>query len=380
MGRGCLDSLQMSPRSPRPLHLPEGLPEGIQRLRCACGIDVHAHMVPAQFPSYIGSKLPAQWPSTAAAPEAGGLCHRHVMIADKNYRTVSEKCWSATRRLADLPEMGLARQAISPMPELLSYWMTPADAQQLLRYLNEQIAAMVAESNGALIGMGAVPLQDIDLAIAELRYTVETLGFAGVEIGSNVNGTPIGDPGFDPFFEACEALDAAVFVHALKPTGMDRLVGPPPLQQVLAYPTDVGLAAASVITGNLMVRRPALRIAFSHGGGTLASLLPRLEQGWGVFPALKEQLQQSPTEQARRLFFDTLVFDAATLRHLVATFGGTQLMLGTDYPFNFHERAPLAQVEAAGLEPAVVAQLTDGNARRFLARAFSSLGSSKETA
>jgi len=352
----------------------------MQRLRCACGIDVHAHVVPAQFPSYVGGKLPAQWPSTAAAPESGGLCHRHVMIAGKNYRTVSEKCWSATRRLADLPDMGLAQQAISPMPELLSYWMEPADAQQLLRYLNEQIAVMVAESGGVLIGMGAVPLQDMDMAIAELRYAVTTLGFAGVEIGSNVNGVTIGDPRFDPFFEACEALDAAVFVHALKPTGMDRLVGPPPLQQVLAYPTDVGLAAASVITGNLMVRRPALRIAFSHGGGTLSSLLPRLQQGWSVFPALKEQLQQSPAEQARRLFFDTLVFDAATLRHLVATFGGTQLMLGTDYPFNFHERAPLAQVDAAGLEPAVAAQLIDGNARRFLARAFASLGSIKETA
>src|SRR5205085_8105517 len=114
----------------------------------------------------------------------------------------------------------LAHQAISPMPELLSYWMDAPDAQQLLRYLNEQIAAMVSESGGVLIGLGAVPLQDIDAAIAELRYAVETLGFAGVEIGSNINGTPIGDARFDPFFEACEALDAAVFVHALKPTGM----------------------------------------------------------------------------------------------------------------------------------------------------------------
>ena len=42
-------------------------------------------------------------------------------------------------------------------------------------------------------------------------------------------------------------------------------------------------------------------------------------------------------EQARRLHYDTLVFDAPTLRHLVATFGAAQLMVGTDYPFNFHE-------------------------------------------
>ena len=352
--------------------------EGVQRVRCACGIDMHAHVVPERFPAYLGSKAPALWPSSSAAPAAHGLCHRHVMIAGKNYRTVSEKCWSVPRRLADLPGMGLGHQAISPMPELLSYWMDAPDAQQLLRYLNEQIAEMVTESAGVLIGLGAVPLQDIDLAIAELHYIVETLGFAGVEIGSNVNGTPIGDARLDPFFEACEALGAAVFVHALKPAGMDRLVGPAPLQQVLAYPTDVGLSAASVITGNLLVRRPDLRIAFSHGGGTLASLLPRLQQGWSTFPALKEQVQRSPIEQARGLFFDTLVFDPATLAHLVATFGATQLMLGTDYPFNFHERAPVAQLEAAGFDACVAEQLTHGNARRFLARAFASANPSKE--
>jgi aminocarboxymuconate-semialdehyde decarboxylase len=334
--------------------------------RCACGIDVHAHVVPENFPAYLGSAMPALWPSTAAAPEAGGLCHRHIMIAGKNYRTVSEKCWSPSRRLADLPAMGLAQQVISPMPELLSYWFEPADAQQLLRYLNEQIAAMVAESAGALIGLCAVPLQDMDMAIAELRHAVETLGFAGVEIGSNINGVAIGDARFDPFFEACDALGAAVFVHALKPTGMDRLVGPPPLQQVLAYPTDVGLAAASVITGNLMLRHPGLRIAFSHGGGTLASLLPRLQQGWSVFPALKEQVQTAPAEQARRLYFDTLVFYGPTLRHLAAVFGDTQLMLGTDYPFNFHERTPVGRVEAAGFDSASAERLTYRNAERFL--------------
>jgi len=91
-----------------------------------------------------------------------------------------------------------------------------------------------------------------------------------------------------------------------------------------------------------------------------------------VFPALKEQVQASPVEQARRLFYDTLVFDAATLAHLVAQFGATQLMVGTDYPFNFHEHAPLARVEAASLGADVANHLIDGNARRFLARAFAS--------
>lgn len=329
---------------------------------CRCGIDVHAHFVPHDFPAYLGSRAPARWPSMAPAH----ACHRSVMIDGKLYRTVSDKAWDPARRIADFAEMGLECQALSPMPELLSYWMPAADAHQLLRYINGEIARVCAESGGRLVGLGAVPLQDVDLAIAELRHLRDDLGFPGVEIGSNVDGVVIGDPRFEPFFEACAALGMAVFVHAVKPAGMDRLVGPPPLQQVLAYPTDVGLAAASVITGGLVARHPTLRIAFSHGGGTLATLLPRLQQGWTVFPALREQMAESPESLVRRLYLDTLVFDAPLLRHLVATFGADRLLVGTDYPFNFHDRTPLARIAEAGFDDETVARLATRNAEAFL--------------
>jgi aminocarboxymuconate-semialdehyde decarboxylase len=332
------------------------------QLKCRCGVDTHAHVIPENFPSYLGSSIPADWPSMAPAHE----CHRNVMISGKVYRTVSDRCWDTGKRLTDFEEMGIELQAVSPMPELLSYWMSPSDGAQLIRYLNEQIAEMITQSQGRIVGLGSVPMQDMNLAIRELRHLKENLGFSGVEIGSNVNGVAIGDPRFDVFFEACEALGAAVFVHALRPTGMDRLVGPPPLQQVLAYPSDVGLAAASVLTTNLIVRRPKLRIGFSHGGGTLSSLLPRLERAVSVFPALKEKLVLSPTEQARKLFYDTLVFDAPTLQHLVAKFGETQLMIGTDYPFGFHDHTPIASIEQAGFDDDTNQLLTAANARRFL--------------
>jgi len=329
---------------------------------CACGIDIHSHVVPEHFPAYLGSAAPADWPSMAPAHE----CHRHVVISGKVYRTVSERCWSPTRRIEDMEAMGLSLQLISPMPELLSYWMAPAAAAQLLRYINEQMAEMVGLSGGRLCALGAVPLQDMDLALAELDYVIDKLGFAGVEIGSNINGKPPGAPEFAPFFAAAEAKGAAVFVHALRPAGKERLAGPPQLLQALGYPTDVGLAAASVLTTNLIERYPKLRIAFSHGGGTLAALLPRLEQARRVFPALQEAMPSGPSEQARRLFYDALVFDTPTLQHLLARFGESQLMIGTDYPFAFHERKPLAAINDAVADAALRARLITHNAERFL--------------
>jgi aminocarboxymuconate-semialdehyde decarboxylase len=147
---------------------------------------------------------------------------------------------------------------------------------------------------------------------------------------------------------------------------MDRMVGPPALQQVLGYPGDVGLAAASVITSNLIMRRPNLRIAFSHGGGTLGMLLPRLREGAKTFPALRDAMQATPREQARKLFYDALVYDEDALRYLTALFGETQIMLGTDYPFNFHERNPVGRIKVAFTDEAMREQLIASNARRFL--------------
>lgn len=343
--------------------LTSALASGDRQYHCVCGIDVHAHVIPAEFPAYIGASVPPDWPSMALHD----ACHKNVMIAGKNYRTVSDRCWDVPKRIADMNEMGLALQVVSPMPELLSYWMDIKPAKVLVRYLNDQVAKVVSHSSGHLLGLGAVPLQDLDAAIVELHYVMETLGLSGVEIGSNINGRPVGAPEFLPFFAAAESLGVAVFVHAIRPCGMDRLIGPPPLQQVLGYPSDVGLAAASVITTNLLETLPNLRIAFSHGGGTFASLLPRLQQGWQTFPALAQQVTASPAEQAKKLFYDTLVFDAPTLNHLVAKFGATQLMIGTDYPFNFHDKTPVASIDAPAFDAATRDALLFQNARRFLA-------------
>src|SRR5947208_16293716 len=81
-------------------------------------IDIHTHIVPENFPPYAGRNANVPWPSMADAH----ACHRHVMIQGKVYRTVSDGSWSVPRRIEEMGGMQVARQALSPMPELLSSW------------------------------------------------------------------------------------------------------------------------------------------------------------------------------------------------------------------------------------------------------------------
>lgn len=327
----------------------------------AC-IDIHTHVVPENFPAYSGKGRDVPWPAMAEAH----ACHRHVMISGKVYRTVSDGSWSVPRRIEDMGRMRVTRQALSPMPELLSYWLPLEDAKVLIRYLNEEIARMVSLAPERFIGLGCVPLQDVDSAIRELEYAKQSLKFPGVEIASHVNGVSIGDARFEPFFAAAESLGMAIFVHALRPAGQDRIVGAF-TEQAVCFPGDIALAAASMITGGIAARHPALRIAFSHGGGGLSLLLPRLVHAWNAIPKAKESLAESPLAYARRFYYDALLFEPKAVKFAAETFGVSQLMIGSDYPFNMGDPDPLGTVENAGFDAALLQALRAGNARRFLA-------------
>src|SRR5882757_3635044 len=134
-------------------------------------IDIHTHIVPQDLPTPDGA-VPSDWPLI----EHTSCGHANIMISGKLFRTITDAAWSVPRRIADIAEMGISRQAISPMPELLSYWLPLDKARVLLRHVNETIAAMVTESPAHMIGISVMPLQDVGAAIVELHRNVELLG------------------------------------------------------------------------------------------------------------------------------------------------------------------------------------------------------------
>ncbi len=328
----------------------------------ASAIDIHSHIVPAEIPPYAGRHGGARWPQMAACDAR----HKNVMIDGRNFRTVGDACWDVARRVEAMDATGIGVQVLSPMPELLSYWFAPKDAVAFGRTVNGAIAEMVARAPRRFAGLGMVPLQDSELAARELERLMRD-GFRGVEIGTNVNGVAIGDPRFEPFFAAAERLGAAVFVHALHPASLERIVGPPRLVPFVAFPGETNFAICSLISGGTLERHPKLRIAFSHGGGTFAVVLPRLAQGWAISPVLQETIKIDPRETARRLYYDTLVFEAKTIRFLIELFGINQLCVGSDFPFDGGDPEPLRELGKLDLSADDRAAIYEGNAKRFLA-------------
>src|SRR5690349_668718 len=81
-------------------------------------IDVHTHLVPNPLPAFGNRKGGDRWPTMVPVNE-----HKcNVVIAGKNFRTVTDQSWSPARRVEDMQKEGVDRQVVSPMPELFSYW------------------------------------------------------------------------------------------------------------------------------------------------------------------------------------------------------------------------------------------------------------------
>jgi aminocarboxymuconate-semialdehyde decarboxylase len=95
-------------------------------------------------------------------------------------------------------------------------------------------------------------------------------------------------------------------------------------------------------------------------------VLPRLEHGWKVVPAIRDSIPQPPSAYARRLYYDGLVYDPKALAFIIERFGAERIMIGTDYPFNIQDRDPLGSIAAAGFDEALTGLLRENNARRFL--------------
>jgi aminocarboxymuconate-semialdehyde decarboxylase len=87
---------------------------------------------------------------------------------------------------------------------------------------------------------------------------------------------------------------------------------------------------------------------------------------WNVLPKARESLKESPAVAAKRFYYDELVFDPAAIRFVIATFGASQICVGTDYPFAMGDFHPVKTLEAALLDAATLKAITEGNAKRFL--------------
>lgn len=274
------------------------------------------------------------------------------------------------RRIAAMDAQGIDVEAMS----INEFWYGAERglAQRLIDVQNEKLAAMCKASNGRLVAFASVALQYPELAAEQLDYAMKTLGLVGGAIGPTVEGEELSSPRFDPFWAKCEELDALLFMHpqdSAVSTGVDKRVrGKGYLENTIGNPLETTIALSHLIFEGTFDRFPKLRICAAHGGGYLASYADRSDAVCVTFPERCKDvvLQKKPTEYLRQIYVDSIVFTPEAMRHLVATVGAGQVMIGTDFGFPW-VKDPVGLVLATPeLSPADRIAILGGTATRLL--------------
>jgi aminocarboxymuconate-semialdehyde decarboxylase len=265
-------------------------------------------------------------------------------------------------RLAAMDEMGVDIQVISPnILHQCTYALHAQDALRLERLNNDHAAQLVAQQPDRLIGIGSVPLQDVEGAIHEMERAVLDLKLKGIIVASRIKETDLGDPSLRPFWSRAQALDVPIFVH---PAGnADPRLQKHSLLISLGQPLEEAFAQTSLVYDGVMDAFPRLKIAFAHGGGFIPYYAGRFD--WIYRRGSTPQMKSDFSTYLRSFCYDTVLFNPDVLEQLAAKVDASHIMLGSDFPFG--EVKPVEFVQSAARIPEDARRAILGaNAARFL--------------
>src|SRR5271167_171492 len=326
-------------------------------------IDIHCHYLNQAVAAKLAHLDPARYEPSVVFANA---LTREVNV--KQLRDRGHKLSSIETRLKDMDRMGIDMQAVSPAPNQTYYWTDPELGASLARKVNDRLAEIVATWPDRFVAFGTVPLQNVDLALAELERCRRKLGLRGVEVNPSVNGMDLTDPRLklEKFFARAQALDAVIFMHPIGFTQGERLVDHY-FNNVIGNPMETTIAASHLIFDGVMQRNPKLKIVLPHAGGYLAHYWARMDHAHRARPDCRTVIKKSPSSYLRKMYFDTICFDPHMLRHMIDQYGAEHVLLGTDYPYDMGEDDPVRLIGSVPrLTRAERAMIEGGNASRLL--------------
>lgn len=278
-------------------------------------------------------------------------------------------------RVAFMDREGYDSTFLFPSLGLVMGGLEPQFAAACYRAYNRWLALFCRPYPTRLHGIAMLPMQDVELAIAEARHAREVLGMSAVFVRPNpYAGRMLHHPDYEPLWATLEELDLAVAIHSgsasdLPTVGVDRFMdsfSPTFMtRHIVSHTLEEMLAAVSMIFCGVCDRHPGLRVGFFEGGGGwMAGWLDRMDRHYQkVFSDAK--LSCSPSEIFRRQCWVTFDPGEGSLPHIASYLGIDRILFATDFPHPDGVPDGVARVRSLSLSAADKRRILCDNALAF---------------
>jgi len=326
-------------------------------------IDIHAHALIEDVEKLVHGQTGWRHEVETAARLTGATSlERNRQLMTNDWRPALT---SIEKRIAAIDKMTVDIQTVSVVPSQYHYWADRDLAERIVATANQQIAELCARHPDRLVGLGIVALQHPDQAVAQLQRAVGELGLKGVMVSTAVKGAELADPTHLPFWSKAEELGALVFIHPMG-CSLGARLAPFYFSNLIGNPAETTVALAHLIFSGVFDRYPRLKVCAAHGGGYFPFYSARFDHGWRVRPEA-HSCRLAPSEYLRRIWFDSLVYTPEQLGFLIKSAGPSQIVLGTDFPFDMGVDDPIARLDmVVPLSGADRAAIRGGNAAKLL--------------
>jgi 6-methylsalicylate decarboxylase len=272
----------------------------------ATRIDVHHHIVPPDYVKALG-----------AAGVTASMGNRFPE-------------WSVDKDLETMDHLGLQRAIVSISTPAANVPNFEA-ARSIARLCNEIAATMISDHPERYGAFATVPpLTDVEGALREIDYALDTLELDGVALMTNYNLKYLGDSAFEEVFQHMNRKGAVVHIHPSDPPGVQFGVS----GGLMDAPFDTTRAATNLICTGTMERYPHIAFILSHGGGTMPYLYFRIGEGVPfMWKGFRENAPQGFYEYLKRFYYDTALVGPDVFPYLHKQVGASHVLLGTDSSF-----------------------------------------------
>ena len=337
--------------------------------------DYHAHAIPDSYRELVA---------------------KHGMSLDEGFPLPQ---WSAEAHMQMMAEAGIDR-AILTLPAPHPYFGDQTECTAACRQFNEELADLVESQNGTepvespFAFAATLPLPDVQAAIAEARYALDTLGAVGVKLATNVYGQYLGDSVLDPLMQFLSDRHALVILHPHKPSPVNGKVMTQTPLAMQEYLSETTRTVCNIISRNIFARYPGMRVVVPHAGAYLPIAIPRMRS---LYPVMRKNGLVGEIDfdaNLRSLYFDLAGSPSdETVQALLTLTTPDHLLYGTDYPYvapqviqtniermkNYLVKSQKSKVESGLITRIAEIEVNDGYLEPYLAAAHNVGTKSVET-